>query len=144
MKNQPITHLSIPFTRNAEITIKRKNRVTKIEVELAASEIEIFQSACYRTAKDLQKPLVLLFDNPTIQSFTLQNYITPIEQILVEADTNNVVGVFWLKPQQVAGNHIQGFTGLSFVILSNPGFAEKNKISLDDTIITIKTPRHAK
>ncbi|MBM3417920.1 MAG: hypothetical protein FJY17_03230, partial [Bacteroidetes bacterium] len=100
MKNQSTTHLPIPFTRNAEITIKRKTGVIKIEVELAASEIEIFQSACYRSAKDLQKPLVLLFDNPTIQSFTLQNYITPIEQILVEADTSNVVGVFWLKPQQ--------------------------------------------
>jgi len=36
MKNQPATHLPIPFTRNAEITVKRKNRVTKIEVELAA------------------------------------------------------------------------------------------------------------
>jgi len=138
MKNQPAAHLSFPFARNAEITIKRKKRVIKIQAELATSEIEIFQSACYRTSKDLPKPLVLLFDNSTIQSFTLQNYQTPIEQILVEADTNNVVGVFWLKPQRVAGNHIQGFTGLRCVILANPGFAEKNKISLDDTTITIK------
>ena len=144
MKNLPTTHLSFPFARNAEITIKRKTRVIKIQAELATSEIEIFQSACYRTSKDIQKPLVLLFDNPAIQSFTLQNYQTPIEQILVEVDTNNVVGVFWLKSQQVAGNHIQGFTGLRCVILANPGFAEKNKISLDDTIITIKPLRHAK
>lgn len=79
MKNQPAAHLLFPFARNAEITIKRKKRVIKIEVELAASEIEIFQSACYRTAKDLKKPLVLLFDNPAIQSFTLENYQTPIE-----------------------------------------------------------------
>ena len=138
MKNQLAAHLSFPFARNAEITIKRKKRVIKIQAELATSEIEIFQSACYRTSKDLPKPLILLFDNSTIQSFTLQSYQTPIEQILVEADTNNVVGVFWLKPQQVAGNHIQGFTGLRCVILANPGFAEKNKISLDDTTITIK------
>ena len=138
MKNLTTTHLSFPFAKNAEITIKRKKRITKIEAELATSEIEIFQSACYRTSKDLQKPLVLFFENSTIQSFTLQNYQTPIEQILVEVDTNNVVGVFWLKPQQVAGNHIQGFTGLQCVILANPGFAEKNKISLDDTTITIK------
>jgi hypothetical protein len=61
-----------------------------------------------------------------------------VEQILVESETNQVVGVFWLKPQQVEGNHIQGFTGLSFVILANPGFAEANRISLDDTTITIK------
>ena len=137
MKIQPSTHLAVPFTGSAQLTIKRKKRVKKIEVELATSEIEIFQSACYRSEKDLQKPLVLLFGNPTIQSFTLQNYITPVEQILVESGTDQVVGVFWLKPQQVEGNHIQGFTGLSFVILANPGFAEANRISLDDTTITI-------
>ena len=137
MKNQPSTHLAFPFVGTAQLTIKRKKRVKKIEVELATSEIEIFQSACYRSAKDLQKPLVLVFDNPTIQSFTLQNYITPVEQILIESDSNQVVGVFWLKPQQVAGSHIQGFTGLGFVILAKPGFAEANRISLDDTTITI-------
>jgi len=137
MKNQPSTHLAFPFVGTAQLTIKRKTRVKKIEVEIATSEIEIFQSACYRTSKDLDKPLVLVFDNPTIQSFTLQNYITPVEQILVESDSDQVVGIFWLKPQQVEGNHIQGFTGLSFVILANPGFAEANRISLDDTTITI-------
>jgi len=137
MKNQPSKHLAFPFVGKAQLTIKHKTRVKKIEVEIATSEIEIFQSACYRSSKDLDKPLVLVFDNPTIQSFTLQNYITPVEQILVESDSNQVVGIFWLKPQQVAGSHIQGFTGLSFVILANPGFAEANRISLDDTTITI-------
>ena len=73
MKNQSAAHLAFPFTGSAQLTIKRKKRVKKIEVELATSEIEIFQSACYRSAKDLQKPLVLVFSNPTIQSFTLQN-----------------------------------------------------------------------
>jgi hypothetical protein len=53
------------------------------------------------------------------------------------------VGVFWLKPQQVEGNHIQGFTGLSFVILANPGFAEANRISLDDTTIIINKLKKA-
>ncbi|MBM3454045.1 MAG: hypothetical protein FJX80_02735 [Bacteroidetes bacterium] len=137
MKNQPSKHLAFPFVGKAQLTIKHKTRVKKIEVEIATSEIEIFQSACYRSSKDLDKPLVLVFDNPTIQSFTLQNYITPVEQILVESDSYQVVGIFWLKSQQVAGSHIQGFTGLSFVILANPGFAEANRISLDDTTITI-------
>jgi len=45
MKNLPAAHLSFPFARNAEITIKRKKRVIKIQAELATSEIEIFQYA---------------------------------------------------------------------------------------------------
>ena len=97
MKNLTTTHLSFPFAKNAEITIKRKKRITKIEAELATSEIEIFQSACYRTSKDLQKPLVLFFENSTIQSFTLQNYQTPIEQILVEVDTKQCSGCLLAK-----------------------------------------------
>ena len=143
MTTKPSTYLPFPFAHKAEIIIENESGITTIEAELASSEIEIFQSACYRTT-DLEKPLVLLFSDPTIEHFTLQNYKIPVEQLFVEYETNKIVGVYWLKPKKDAGNEVQAFTGLRCVILAKSGFSEINNISFDHTTIMIKTIDHEK
>jgi hypothetical protein len=129
--------LSFPFANQAELVIKTKSKKTIVKAELASSVIEIFQSACFRKPSDLPQPLVLQFGDPTIQHFTLQNFSFKVEQILVEAGSNKIVGIYWHHPNQAKGNIIQGFSGLSCVILATPGFAEKHKIDLKDTRILI-------
>jgi hypothetical protein len=131
-------HLAFPFANQAELVIKTKSKKTSVQAELASSVIEIFQSACFRKPSDLTQPLVLQFGDPTLQHFTLQNFSFKVEQILVEAGSNKIVGIYWHHPNQAKGNVIQGFSGLSCVILATPGFAEKHKIDLKDTRILIK------
>lgn len=139
-----MTHLPFPFAHKAQIDIKNEAGFKQVDAELAASEIEIFQSAAYRTDKDLPRPLVLLFDDATQQQFSKQDLSTPLEQILIEANTGKVVGIYPILPNPSKGRFIQCFSGLQAVILALPGFAKKHGIQLHKTIVGIKINKHAK
>lgn len=93
---------------------------------------------------DPGQPLVLQFGNPTIQNFSMQKFSVPLEQILVEYGTNRVIGIYQLKLNEYSGGHIVGFSGLSCVILSVPGFARNHDIETKNTFITLKTLNHAR
>jgi uncharacterized membrane protein (UPF0127 family) len=136
-------HLPFPFERSAQLTIESGKKTIHLESELAASEIEIFQSAAYRAATDLPRPLVLLFDDPTQQQFSKQDLNIPLEQILIEAGTHKVVGIHPIVPNPAKGRFIQCFSGLQAVILALPGFAKKHRIQVQKTFVTIKTNKHA-
>ncbi len=131
-------HLPFPFSGKAAILISKGTSTYEINAELARSDIEIFQSACYRGPEDLPRPLVLQFGNPAVQHFCLQNYDFPLEQILVEYESNKVVSINPLKPKQGEGHFIQGYAGLSCIILAGPGFANQHNIEIQNTLITIK------
>ena len=138
-----MTHLPFPFERSVRLSIKNSANTQTIDAELAASEIEIFQSAAYRTENDLDRPLVLLFDDPTQQQFSKQDLSVPLEQILIEAGSNEVVGIYPITPNPSKGRFIQCFSGLQAVILALPGFAKKHRIQLHKTIVNIKINKHA-
>ena len=137
-------HLPFPFPRRTAMAIGRQTNNDVLIAELAASDIEIFQSACYRDVMDPGQPLVLQFGNPTIQNFSMQKFSVPLEQILVEYGTNRVIGIYQLKLNEYSGGHIVGFSGLSCVILSVPGFARNHDIETKNTFITLKTLNHAR
>jgi len=132
-------HLTFPFPGRTELTISGKSREYNIVAELASSVIEIFQSASYRNLIDDNQPLVLQFDNPAVQSFCMQSFKMPVEQIIVEHGSGKVTTVNLLQPVNHPGNHIQGYSGLSCVILAAPGFAQSNHIEKNKTFITLKT-----
>jgi len=138
-----MSHLPFPFERSARLAIKNAVKTQAVDAELAASEIEIFQSAAYRTAKDLPRPLVLLFDDPTQQQFSKQDLSIPLEQILIEYGSNKVVGIYPITPHPSKGRFIQCYSGLQAVILALPGFAKKHRIQLHKTIVNIKIKKHA-
>ena len=139
----PLPHLPFPFGGKVEIRTMSKGNTAKILAESARSLIEIFQSACYRQSRDLEQPLVLLFEDPNVQYFCLQNYLKPVEQILADHETGLVVSVLRINPGRDKGSHIRAFAGLRCVILANPGFAETYGIEQGNTIIHLKPIAHA-
>jgi len=130
-------HLPFPFPNKATLVINNKTKTTTVKAELAISSIEIYQSACFRNSDDLKDPLVLVFGDPTLQYFSLQNFEFKIEQILVEHKANQIAGVHWHYPNQSIGTLIQGYSELAFLILAKPGFCQEHKMNLKDTTITL-------
>ena len=131
-------HLPFPFPNKATLVINSKSKTTTVKAELAISPIEIYQSACFRDPENLKDPLVLVFGDPTLQYFSLQNFQFKIEQILVEHKANQIAGVHWHYPNQSTGTLIQGYSELAFLILAKPGFCQELKMNLKDTTITLK------
>ena len=131
-------HLPFPFPNKASLIINNKSEITTVKVELAVSPIEIFQSACFRDPENLKDPLVVVFEDPTLQYFSLQNFQFKVEQILIDHKTNQIAGVYWQYPQQSKGTLIQGYSSLAFLVLAIPGFSQKHHINLKDTTITLK------
>jgi hypothetical protein len=135
---QKNNHLPFPFPNKATLVINNKTKITNVKAELAISPIEIYQSACFRNPDDLKDPLVLVFGDPTLQYFSLQNFQFKIEQILVEHKANQIAGVHWHYPNQSTGTLIQGYSELAFLILAKPGFCQEHNMNLKDTTITLK------
>jgi hypothetical protein len=131
-------HLPFPFPNKATLVINNKTKITNVKAELATSPIEIYQSACFRNPDDLKDPLVLVFGDPTLQYFSLQNFQFKVEQILVEHKANQIAGVHWHYPNQSTGTLIQGYSELAFLILAKPGFCQEHNMNLKDTTITLK------
>lgn len=144
MNQENLQHLPFPFPGRTALFIRGQTGDEVLVAELATSVIEVFQAASYRDGIDPSQPLVLQFDNPAVQSFCLQSFKVPVEQILVEHDTGKVTTVNLLQPVNHPGSHIQGYSGLSCVILAAPGFAQSNHIEKNNTFITLKTINYAK
>ncbi len=136
--------LPFPFCERTVLSICSNGYETSVEAELAASVIEIFQSACFRPSLKEDQPLVLRFDNPSVQSYCLQNYLTPLELIHVESGTNKVTGITTVQPSLNSGSMIQSFSGLSCAILASPGFASRHHIQMKHSYITLKSLHYAK
>ncbi len=137
-------HLPFPFPGRTELSIRGQSREAVMVAELATSVIEIFQCASYRNGFDPDQPLVLRFDNPSVQSYCLQNYQVPLELIQVEYGTGKVTGIALLAPNPYPGSMIQAFSGLSSVILAAPGFVAQHNIEVQHSYITLKSLNHAK
>ena len=133
-----MSYLSFPFEKSATLIIKTGATKKTISVEVANSEIEIFQSLCYREIKDFKNPLALRFTNHLVQSLSLQEFTFDAEQILVEAESNVVRGVQFIKKSKFQGKNIQSYAGFSLAIIAPIGFAKKFGIALNKTIINIK------
>jgi uncharacterized membrane protein (UPF0127 family) len=137
-------HLPFPFPGRTELSIRGQSREDVVVAELATSVIEKFQSASYRNGIDPDLPLALYFDNPSVQSYCLQNYLLPLELIQVEYGTGKVSGIALLAPNPYPGSMIQAFSGLSSVILAAPGFIAKHNIEVQHSFITLKSINYAK
>jgi hypothetical protein len=125
--------LKFPFERTIDLQIVNKSNHI-VGCELGSSKVEIFQSLCYRDAKDFNKPLVLLFENPLIQSLSMIDYNFNVEQIFVNNVTGlvNKINTIYKKN---SSSFIQGYSEFSMVILAPMGFCKKNIIKLFKTQI---------
>ena len=132
-----MNHLPYPFEKSASLKIKTASKQNSFNVEIADSEIEIFQSLNFRTSKEFKAPLVLKFENPLVQSLSLQKFKFDAEQILVEDGSNIVRGIQLIKKVKGSGKYIQAYAGFSIAILAPIGFAKKFGIVLNKTIIKL-------
>ncbi len=128
-------HLAIPFQDSIELTFDNRTRKKSLVCELASTEIEIFQSLCYRNAKDFKTPLVLLFKNPLIQSLSMIGYKFDVEQIFVNIETGVVNKIYTIYKSKQSGLFIQGYSEFSMVILAPVGFCNKYSIEILKTKI---------
>jgi uncharacterized membrane protein (UPF0127 family) len=130
-----MNYLPFPFPNTIEIKITTGTRKKTIVAELASSEIEIFQSLTNR--KKIDKPLVLYFKNPLIQSFSNQLIKFKVEQICVDYKTNIVKKYNIIYPSISKGEFIQSYSEFSLVILSPNGYFSKGLIVENKTEIII-------
>ena len=133
-----MNYLTFPFEKSASLLIKTDAEKKIIVVEVAESEIEIFQSLNYRTQKEFTRPLALKFTSSLVQSLSLQQFKFDAEQFLIESETNRVRGIQLIKKTSDKGKYIQSYAGFSLAIIAPIGFAKKFGITLNKTIITIK------
>lgn len=131
-------HLPFPFADNVIVEVKNGKTISKIECELASSEIEIYQSLAYRKRKDFTRPLALVFSSPTVQYFSKQSFDFPCVQVNVDYSTNLVKRILHIpKSGKVNGNYIQAYSEFSLVLLIPAGIALIQNIVLDQTIIRL-------
>ena len=128
--------LSYPFPNDSKIIISSGTKQKTYNCETASSKIEIFQSLCYRKTNEFNRPLVLIFDNPHIQHFSMINYKFDVEQIFVNYDTSLVNKFNTIYYNKKSSLFIQGYSEFSLVILAPVGFVESQKIKLFETKIT--------
>jgi hypothetical protein len=130
-----MNYVQFPFPDRAILQVKNDSSIRKVECELASSDIQIFQSLSYRKKKDFKLPLVLIFTNPFLQSFSLQNFSFPVEQICVACRENKVKKISVIYPGKESGNYVQGFSEFSLVVLAQIGYFKKYKLIENKTII---------
>jgi len=129
-------HLNFPFQETIELTFKIGNHKKNVICELASSDIEIFQSLTKRKRKDFKIPLVLLFKNPLIQSFSLQGFNFPVEQICVDYNSNIVKKYNIIHLSKSVGEFVQSYSEFSMVILSPLKYYPKGLVELNKTKIS--------
>lgn len=128
--------LSYPFPNDSKIIISSGSKQKTYNCESAASKVEVFQSLCYRKAKDFNKPLVLIFDDPHSQNLSMIDYKFDVEQIFVNYYTGTVNKINVLYSNKKSNLFIQGYSEFSMVILAPKGFVKSQKIKLFETKIT--------
>ncbi len=129
--------LSYPFPNTCEITITRGGKQKKFFCESATSKVEVFQSLCYRKAREFNRPLVLIFDSPYSQNLSMIDYKFDVEQLFVNYDTDLVNKFNTLYSKKKSSLLIQGYSEFSMVILAPIGFLASQKIKLYETKITL-------
>ena len=137
-KLKKMNHLSYPFALSVTVIIKTGRIAIKTQTERASTDVEIYQALNYRTVKEFNRPLTLLFSNPLVQSFTKFNFSFATELIAVDYKSNPVKKIQTIQPKKGQGDFIQGFSEYSLVILAPKGFCKKNNIEEAKTLITIK------
>ena len=130
-------YLNTPFERSIQLEIKNGLRKFTIDCELAASEIEIFQSASFRTKSQFRKPLVLKFSNPLVQAFSLQQFQFDVVQVCVGFEDSVVTKVSFIPAYKDKGTFIQCFSGFSMVLFLEPNHFALKKIAIEKTKILI-------
>jgi hypothetical protein len=125
-----------PFERTIDLQIENKF-MHIVSCELGSSKVEIFQSLCYRKAKDFNKPLVLLFENPLIQSLSMIDYNFNVEQIFISKDTGMVNKINTIYHKKKSGFFIQGYSEFSMVILAPVGFVKEFEIETNESLVNI-------
>jgi len=129
-------HLSYPFDQTAKLKITNASKTILLEAELASSEIEIFQSLNYRQPDEFIQPLVLQFENPDIQYFSMQSFTFPVVQVCAERKTGLVKRVASIPAQANAGgNFIQCYSEFLLVMFLHPNHPVLKQIKTGVTTI---------
>jgi uncharacterized membrane protein (UPF0127 family) len=128
-------YLKFPFADTISINLNNGKRNTIVECELASSEIEIYQSLSYRKLKDFTKPLVLIFENPSIQYFSMQNFAFPLIQVNVDSDTQLVKKISLTTKKANNAKFIQAYSSFSMTIFFPVNSVLLNQIIIDKTKI---------
>jgi hypothetical protein len=129
-------HLSYPFDQAAKLKITNGSKKILLEAELASSEIEIYQSLNYREPDEFIKPLVLRFQNPDIQYFSMQSFSFPVVQVCAERKTGLVKRVASIAAQvNTGGNFIQCYSEFLLVLFLPPNAPVLKHIKSGSTII---------
>ena len=130
-------YLNTPFERSIQLEIQNGLRKFTIDCELAASEIEIFQSASFRKQNQFRKPLVLKFSNPLVQAFSIQQFQFDVVQVCVGFEDSVVTKVSFIPAYKDRGTFIQCFSGFSMVLFLEPNHFALKKIAVEKTKILI-------
>ena len=129
-------HLSYPFDQTAELKITTGSKKILLEVELASSEMEIYQSLNYRQPNEFIQPLVLRFHNPDIQYFSRQSFAFPVVQVCVDWKTGLVKRVATIAAQaNTGGNFIQCYSEFLLVLFLPPNAPVLKHIKTGSTTI---------
>ena len=128
--------LNFPFKENIDLKIINHSELN-VKCELGRSKVEIFQSLCYRKAMHFKTPLVLLFENPLIQSLSMIDYNFDVEQIFISKDTGKVNKINTIYHKKKSGLFIQGYTEFSMVILAPVGFVKEFEIETNESLVNI-------
>jgi len=129
-------HLSYPFDQTAKLKITNGSKKIILEAELASSEIEIFQSLNYRQPDEFIQPLVLQFENPDIQYFSMQFFSFPVVQVCTERKTGLVKRVAPIAAQaNTGGNFIQCYSEFLLVLFLPPNATVLKQIKTGVTTI---------
>jgi uncharacterized membrane protein (UPF0127 family) len=134
--------LNFPFSQSAQINISNDSKLYQIECELAASDVEIFQSLNYRKEKYFKKPLALKFSNPLAKSFSKQFFDFPVEQIVVDYKNNTVKSIATIYPSIIKSNkntndNLISYSACSLVILAPRGLTKSKNIQVAKTKISM-------
>jgi hypothetical protein len=134
--------LNFPFSQSAQISIYNDSKLDQIECELAASDVEIFQSLSYRKEKYFKKPLALKFSNPLAKSFSKQFFDFPVEQIVVDYKNHTVKSIATIFPSDIKSNintidNLISYSACSLVILAPRGLTKSKNIQVAKTKISM-------
>lgn len=131
--------LDYPFKQTTKLNIANGFQTSQLECELATTDIEIFQSLNYRAPEAFKKPLVLVFDNPSAQSFTHCNFRFPVEQIAVDSSSHLVKEIKTIYPDNTKDNTLSltSYTNYGMVILAPKGASKLHHIELNKTRIAV-------
>lgn len=110
-------HLPFPFSKKATIQLTTGKKSQIIECELASSVIEIFQSLSFRKKNQFKQPLLLKFENPLQQTFSLQTFNFDVIQACFDCETGLAKKIAPIRKSSSKAAFVQSYAEFSYVLL---------------------------